>query len=122
MLQPTKELLKELSQTHGLTRKLEELTNDEKVNELEEIWKRVTEERKTLDFQDVADWMWMNTDTALNAAALIINYSLIYISSLKWFYWNEIDRYIFLAMFISTKLSMPANHNDLTWAWYVVFT
>ena len=57
MLQPTKELLKELSQTHGLTRKLEELTNDEKVNELEEIWKRVAEERKTLDFQDVADWM-----------------------------------------------------------------
>ena len=57
MLQPTKELLRELSQTHGLTRKLEELTNDEKVNELEEIWKRVTEDRKTLDFQDVADWM-----------------------------------------------------------------
>ena len=57
MLQPTKELLRELGQTHGLTKKLEELTNDEKVNELEEIWKRVTEERKTLDFQDVADWM-----------------------------------------------------------------
>ena len=86
MLQPTKELLKELSQTHDLTRKLEELTNDEKVNELEEIWKRVTEERKTLDFQDVADWMWMNTDTALNAAALIIKYSFIYISTLNWVY------------------------------------
>ena len=57
MLQPTKELLRELDQTHGLTRKLEELTNDEKVNELEEIWKRVTEDRKTLDFQDVADWI-----------------------------------------------------------------
>ena len=57
MLDPIKELLREISQTHGVARKLEELTNESKLAELEVIWMKVTEEREVLEFQSTADWM-----------------------------------------------------------------
>lgn len=57
MLDPIRELLREVSQTHGVARKLEELTNESKLAELEVIWMKVTEEREVLEFQSTADWM-----------------------------------------------------------------
>lgn len=57
MLDPIRELLREVSQTHCVARKLEELTNESKLAELEVIWMKVTEEREVLEFQSTADWM-----------------------------------------------------------------
>ena len=54
MLDPMKELMRDLSQTNGVARKLEELTSEKKLTELEVIWKKVGEE---MEFQDTADWI-----------------------------------------------------------------
>ena len=57
MLDPMKELMRDLSQTNGVARKLEELTHEKKLIELEAICKKVVEERDALEFQDTADWI-----------------------------------------------------------------
>ena len=57
MLGPIKELLRELRNTHGVSRRLEELTNERKLRELEVVWRKVIQEREALEFQDTADWM-----------------------------------------------------------------
>merc|ERR1719175_112295 len=46
MLGPIKELLRELRNTDGVSRRLEELTSERKLRELEVVWRKVIEERE----------------------------------------------------------------------------